>query len=62
MHRYLVIELKDSEFMPEYIGKLNFYWMIYFAAKVIIALLVFCSAKPKIVLKLNMPCVIFKNR
>lgn len=25
MHRYLVIELKDSEFMPEYIGKLNFY-------------------------------------
>ena len=25
MHRYLVIELKDSEFMPECIGKLNFY-------------------------------------
>lgn len=25
LHRYLVIELKDSEFMPEYIGKLNFY-------------------------------------
>lgn len=25
MHRYLVIELKDTEFMPEYIGKLNFY-------------------------------------
>ena len=24
-HRYLVIELKDTEFMPEYIGKLNFY-------------------------------------
>lgn len=25
LHRYLVIELKDREFMPEYIGKLNFY-------------------------------------
>lgn len=25
LHRYLVIELKDTEFMPEYIGKLNFY-------------------------------------
>ena len=25
MHRYLVIELKDSEFKPEHIGKLNFY-------------------------------------
>ena len=24
LHRYLVIELKDTEFMPEYIGKLNF--------------------------------------
>lgn len=25
LHRYMVIELKDSEFKPEYIGKLNFY-------------------------------------
>ncbi|MDB9029173.1 PDDEXK nuclease domain-containing protein [Parabacteroides distasonis] len=25
LHRYLVIELKDTEFMPEYIGKLYFY-------------------------------------
>ena len=25
MHRYLVIELKATDFMPEYIGKLNFY-------------------------------------
>lgn len=25
LHRYLVIELKDTEFRPEYIGKLNFY-------------------------------------
>ena len=25
LHRYLVSELKDTEFMPEYIGKLNFY-------------------------------------
>ena len=25
LHRYLVIELIDTEFMPEYIGKLNFY-------------------------------------
>ena len=25
LHRYLVIELKDTEFMPEYIGKLSFY-------------------------------------
>ena len=25
LHCYLVIELKDREFMPEYIGKLNFY-------------------------------------
>ena len=25
LHRYLVIELKDTEFMPEYIGKINFY-------------------------------------
>ena len=25
LHRYLVIELKDSEFRPEFIGKLNFY-------------------------------------
>ncbi len=25
MHRYLVIELKNTEFKPEYIGKLNFY-------------------------------------
>ena len=25
LHRYLVIELKDTEFMPEYIGTLNFY-------------------------------------
>ncbi len=25
LHRYLVIELKDSEFKPEFIGKLNFY-------------------------------------
>ena len=25
LHRYLVIELKDTEFMPEYISKLNFY-------------------------------------
>lgn len=25
LHRYLVIELKDTELMPEYIGKLNFY-------------------------------------
>lgn len=25
MHRYMVIELKDTEFKPEYIGKLNFY-------------------------------------
>ncbi len=25
LHRYLVIELKDTEFMPEHIGKLNFY-------------------------------------
>ena len=25
LHRYLVIELKDTEFMPVYIGKLNFY-------------------------------------
>lgn len=25
LHRYLVVELKDNEFKPEYIGKLNFY-------------------------------------
>ena len=25
LHRYLMIELKDTEFIPEYIGKLNFY-------------------------------------
>lgn len=25
LHRYMVIELKDTEFLPEYIGKLNFY-------------------------------------
>lgn len=25
MHRYLVVELKNTEFKPEYIGKLNFY-------------------------------------
>lgn len=25
MHRYLVVELKNTEFRPEYIGKLNFY-------------------------------------
>lgn len=25
LHRYLVIELKATDFMPEYIGKLNFY-------------------------------------
>ncbi|MBO6027059.1 MAG: DUF1016 family protein [Bacteroidales bacterium] len=25
MHRYMVIELKDTAFKPEYIGKLNFY-------------------------------------
>ena len=25
LRRYLVIELKDTEFMPEYIDKLNFY-------------------------------------
>ena len=25
LHRYLAIELKDTEFIPEYIGKLNFY-------------------------------------
>lgn len=25
LHRYLVTELKDTEFIPEYIGKLNFY-------------------------------------
>ena len=25
LHRYLVIELKDTDFEPEYIGKLNFY-------------------------------------
>lgn len=25
LHRYLVIELKDTEFMPEYIDKLNFH-------------------------------------
>lgn len=25
LHRYLVIELKDTDFKPEYIGKLNFY-------------------------------------
>lgn len=25
LHRYMVIELKDTEFRPEYIGKLNFY-------------------------------------
>lgn len=25
MHRYMVIELKNTEFMPEYVGKLNFY-------------------------------------
>ena len=25
LHRYLVIELKNTEFRPEYIGKLNFY-------------------------------------
>ena len=25
IHRYMVIELKNTEFMPEYIGKLNFY-------------------------------------
>ena len=34
LHRYLVIELKDTEFMPEYIGKLNsivLLWMTSFA-------------------------------
>jgi predicted nuclease of restriction endonuclease-like (RecB) superfamily len=25
LHRYMVIELKDTDFQPEYIGKLNFY-------------------------------------
>ena len=25
LHRYMVVELKNTEFMPEYIGKLNFY-------------------------------------
>ena len=25
MHRYMVIELKNTEYIPEYIGKLNFY-------------------------------------
>lgn len=25
MHRYMVIELKNTDFIPEYIGKLNFY-------------------------------------
>lgn len=25
LHRYMVIELKNTDFMPEYIGKLNFY-------------------------------------
>ena len=48
--------------LPPFHCKPVLLWMIYFVAKVIIALLVFCSAKPKIVLKLNMPCVIFKNR
>ncbi|MDR0970002.1 MAG: DUF1016 domain-containing protein, partial [Lentimicrobiaceae bacterium] len=25
LHRYMVVELKDTDFKPEYIGKLNFY-------------------------------------
>ena len=45
LHRYLVIELKDTEFMPEYIGKLNFY----------------CSARAKIASRRNMPCAIFRS-
>lgn len=64
LHRYLVIELKDTEFMPEYIGKLNFIvlpWMIFFVEREITERLDCCFARVKTVSRLNMPCVIFRS-
>ena len=65
LHRYLVIELKDTEFIPEYIGKLNFYCS---AVDDILCRegdnrtigLLLCKSKDRI--KLNMPCVIFRSQ
>ena len=65
LHRYLVIELKDTEFMPEYIGKLNFtvpLWMIFFVGKEITGLSGCCFARVKTVSKQNTPYVIFRNQ
>ena len=45
LHRYLVIELKDIEFMPEYIGKLNFYCS---AVDDILCGLLLCKTKDRI--------------
>ena len=65
LHRYLVIELKDTEFMPEYIGKLNFYCsavddiLCREGDNRTIGLLL---SRPKTVSKPNMPCAIFRNR
>ena len=60
LHRYLVIELKDTEFMPEYIGKLNFYCSA--VDDILCREGDCCFARVKTVSRLNMPCVIFRNQ
>lgn len=65
LHRYLVIELKDTEFMPEYIGKLNFYCSAVDDILVVRGTtepLACCSAKRKIVSRLNMHCVTSRSQ
>jgi len=64
LHRYLVIELKDTEFMPEYIGKLNFYCSAVddiLCREGTTGLSDCCFARVKTVSRQNMPYVIFRS-
>ena len=65
LHRYMVIELKDTEFMPEYIGKLNFYCsavddILCREGETLLSDL--CSVRPKTGSRPNMPCAISGSR
>ena len=64
LHRYIVIEFKDTEFIPEYIGKLNFYCSAVddiLCREGTTGLSDCCYARVKTVSKQNMLCVIFRS-
>lgn len=63
LHRYLVIELKDTEFKPEYISSTSIVppWMTSYVGMVITAPSACCFAGRKTASKRSTPCATYRN-